>query len=56
MAADEITGADQELYNSGASRHMSLYREHFVTYREIPAHPITAVNNRVFYAVGTGDL
>jgi hypothetical protein len=25
-------------------------------YRDIPARPITAANNRVFYAVGTGDL
>ena len=56
MAANETTGANQELYDSGASRHMSPYREHFVTYCKIPACPITAANNHVFYAVGVGDL
>ena len=56
MAADKTGGVEAELYDSGASRHMSPFRERFVTYREIPARPITAANNRVFYAVGTGDL
>jgi len=56
MVADEVAGAEVELYNSGASRHMSPFCERFVTYREIPARPITAANNHVFYAVGAGDL
>ena len=57
MAADENGDAAQaELYDSGASRHMSPFRERFTTYRDIPARPITAANNRVFYAVGAGDL
>jgi transposase InsO family protein len=54
--ADEARGGETELYDSGASRHMSLFRERFTTYRDIPARPITAANNRVFYAIGTGDL
>ena len=56
LAAGEVASVEAELYDSGASRHMSPYRERFVTYRDIPARPITAANNRVFYAVGAGDL
>jgi hypothetical protein len=54
--ADEARGGETELYDSGASRHMSPFRERFTTYRDIPARPITAANNRVFYAIGVGDL
>ena len=56
MAADEAGGGEMELFDSGASHHMSLFREQFVTYRDIPACPITAANNRSFYAVSMGDL
>ena len=56
LAAGEDASVEAELYDSGASRHMSPYREQFVTYRDIPARPITAANNCVFYAVGAGDL
>jgi len=56
MAADEAAGAEMELYDSGASCHMSPFHKRFVTYHKIPARPITAANNRVFYAVGVGDL
>ncbi len=56
MAAKEQVGAEAELYDSGASRHMSPFHERFVTYQDIPARPITAANNCVFYAVGAGDL
>jgi len=45
MAADEVAHAETELYDSGASRHMTPYRERFVTYREIPACPITAASD-----------
>ena len=45
-----------ELYDSGASKHMSLFRDHFISYKEIPPHVITAADKRVFYAIGTGDL
>lgn len=56
MAADEKGSAEAELYDSGALRHMLPFCERFITYRDIPARPITAANNRVFYAVGAGDL
>ncbi len=45
-----------ELYDSGASRHMSPFSHRFTNLRSIAPRPITAANNRVFYAIGTGDL
>ena len=50
------SGAVTELYDSGASRHMSHLRDRFVSYRAIPPRPIQAADKRTFYAVGTGDL
>jgi len=49
-------GVESELYNSGASHHMSPFRHRFVSYRSIDPRPITAADKRVFYAVGLGDL
>jgi hypothetical protein len=45
-----------KLYNSGASHHMSPFRDRFKSYREIPPHAIAAADKRVFHAIGTGDL
>ena len=45
-----------ELYDSGASRHMSPFGERFANYRTIPPRAITSADKRVFYAVGMGDL
>ena len=47
---------ESELYDSGASRHMSPFRHRFITYHPIDPRPITAADKRVFYAVGMGDL
>ncbi|KAI0043512.1 hypothetical protein FA95DRAFT_1498499, partial [Auriscalpium vulgare] len=47
---------EAELYDSGASRHMSPFRHRFTTYRAIDPRPITAADKRVFYAIGVGDL
>jgi GAG-pre-integrase domain len=47
---------ETELYDSGASRHMSPFWNKFITYQQISPRPIVAANNQVFYAVGTGDL
>ena len=44
--------ANGDLYDPGASRHVSPFCDHFVSYRLIPR----TANKRVFYAVGTGDL
>jgi len=45
-----------ELYDSGASRHMSPFSHRFTNLHSIPPRPITAANSRVFYAIGAGDL
>jgi hypothetical protein len=37
-------GVETELYDSGASCHMSPFRDHFVSYRSIPPRPITAAD------------
>ena len=47
---------EAELYDSGASRHMSPFGRRFLNYRPIPPRAITAANKKVFYAIGTGDL
>ena len=49
-------GIQTELYDSGASRHMSPYRDHFENYTSITPKPITAADKRFFQAVGKGDL
>jgi hypothetical protein len=48
--------AQGELYNSGASRHMSPFGEGFANYKTIILHLITTADKRIFYAVGIGDL
>ena len=45
-----------KLYNLGASCHMSPFPHRFTSLHSIPPHPITTANNRVFYAISTGDL
>jgi hypothetical protein len=47
---------ETELYDSGASQHMSPFCHWFKNYQTIPPRPITAANKRTFYAIGTGDL
>jgi transposase InsO family protein len=49
-------GVESELYDSGASRHMSPFRHRFLSYRTIEPRPITAADKRVFYATGMGDV
>jgi hypothetical protein len=56
QAEQARSGIATELYDSGASRHMSPFRDRFVSYKTIPPRAITAADKRVFYAIGTGDL
>ena len=51
-----VEGFQTELYDSGASRHMSPYRDHFENYAPIAPKSITAADKRYFQAVGKGDL
>ena len=45
-----------ELYDSGASCHMSPFRSQFISFRPIPLHPILAADKHYFYAEGMGDM
>ncbi|KAH7917350.1 hypothetical protein BV22DRAFT_991660, partial [Leucogyrophana mollusca] len=45
-----------ELFDSGASRHMSSYRDRFIDYTPIPPKPIIAADKRTFEAIGKGDI
>jgi hypothetical protein len=47
---------DIELYDSGASRHMTGYRHCLINYQSIPPKPITATDKRSFNAIGKGDM
>ena len=56
IASSALTKTETELYDSGASQHMSPFQHHFTHLHSIPPRAITAANNRVFYATGLGDL
>lgn len=45
-----------ELFNSGASRHMSPHRDHFASYRDIHPKSFDAANQQTFEAIGQGDI
>ena len=49
-------GVEVELYDSGASRHMSPFRHRFRNFHPIPPRAIASADHRVFYATGAGDL
>lgn len=52
----ETRHAESDLYDSGASRHMTPFRHRLLNYTEIANRPITAADKRVFHAIGKGDL
>ena len=45
-----------DLFDSGASRHMSGHRHCFVDFTKIEPRPITAADSRSFSAIGKGSL
>ena len=45
-----------ELYDSGATRHMTPYKEALANYSVIMPKPINAANQHTFHAIGQGDL
>ncbi|KAK0214423.1 hypothetical protein IW262DRAFT_1278795, partial [Armillaria fumosa] len=47
---------ETELYDSGASRHMSPYRHRFINFVSINPKDITAADNGKFSALGRGDM
>ncbi|HEV7735797.1 MAG TPA: reverse transcriptase domain-containing protein, partial [Chlamydiales bacterium] len=44
-----------DLYDSGASHHMTPHREDFITFQVIVPRPLTAANQGKFHAIGIGD-
>ena len=50
------TGQHMILFDSGASRHMSSYRDHFSNFKSIVPKAITAADKHTFEAIGKGDL
>ena len=51
-----VEGIQTELYDSGASCHMSPYRDHFEDYVPIAPKSITTADKRYFQAIGKGNL
>ena len=45
-----------EVYDSGATCHMSPYIDAFIDFEFITPKPICAANNQIFQAVGKGDM
>ncbi|PIL29731.1 transcription factor [Ganoderma sinense ZZ0214-1] len=57
LASTATTGDRVEIFDSGATRHISPYRDEFITYEELqPACPITAADGHTFMAVGEGQV
>jgi transposase InsO family protein len=57
LAGTETTcNAESELYDSGASRHMTPFRHRLINFTPIASRPITAADKRVFHATGKGDM
>lgn len=48
--------AEVDLYDSGATRHMSGFRHRFINYTETEPVPVLAADKRTFNANGKGDM
>jgi len=48
--------SESDLYDSGASRHMTPFKHRLINYTPIASRPITAADKRVFQAIGKGDM
>ena len=55
LAKSSTSPINIELFDSGASRHMSGYRHRFINFVEIEPKPITAADKHTFNATGKGD-
>ena len=54
--ADTNPTLETELYDSGASRHMSPYKHKFINFVPIQKKILTAADGGHFEAVGKGDM
>jgi transposase InsO family protein len=51
-----VKPTDVDLYDSGATRHMSGFRHRFLNFVEIEPKPISTADKRTFSATGKGDM
>jgi hypothetical protein len=56
LAHADMPSTVTELYDSGASRHLSPYREQFINYVPIPPKPIMAADKCTFNVIERGDI
>src|SRR5712672_2179891 len=56
LVASQKSGMIWDVYDSGASQHISPIQERFVTYESIAPRPIMSSNSQVFHAIGQGDI
>ena len=57
LAGEDLNPSERmELFDSGASCHMSSYRNQFIDYKAIVPKSITAADNHTFQAISKGDL
>ena len=56
MGSTGMLSTDVDLYDSGATCHMSGFRHRFINFVEIDPKPITAADKRTFSATGQGDI
>jgi hypothetical protein len=52
----KFRGTEVDVYDSGASTHMSPNRHRFTSFKEIPPRRITAAERTVFTATGIGNM
>ncbi|KAI9060390.1 hypothetical protein FKP32DRAFT_1544432, partial [Trametes sanguinea] len=45
-----------DLYDSGATHHMSPYRQDFASFAATPDKPLNAANQQQFHAKGVGEM
>ncbi|OSD05207.1 hypothetical protein PYCCODRAFT_1339524, partial [Trametes coccinea BRFM310] len=45
-----------DLYDSGATHHMSPYRQDFMSFNATPDKPLNAANQQQFQAKGVGEM
>ncbi|CDO78107.1 hypothetical protein BN946_scf184638.g3 [Trametes cinnabarina] len=56
LAAVASAGRALDLYDSGATHHMSPYRQDFTSFNATPDKPLNAANQQQFQAKGVGEM
>jgi Pol polyprotein, beta-barrel domain len=56
LGMSQLMGREVDVYDLGASGHMSPNRHRFTTFKEITPRTINAVDKTIFKAVGVGNM